>query len=351
MTAPSPRRRRLIFGAIAMLMSVTVAMAMLLAVDLYLHHRAERSAGLNRWGYRGPVVGRKQPNETRIVMLGGSTVFGYGVLWSEAPPALLEEELRRLRPGQAISAVNLGYNNEGAFAALPNLEDYRFLDFDVVILYEGYNDQRGDANINETVYRRQSPVFRLTGYSPILPLYLNEKAMQLSGESGYANPAGEAKAVFRPGLAARTSATAMRTARGIGLAFGSQLDRITANAAIPKTLGDQCAPPWSHFCASMFRAVEYARQLGARVLVVQPPVDALGHASADQQQQKAHLASAFERRYAAANDVRLLDLSDAIDLRDKDLSFDAMHLGVDGNRKLAQLMAPAVQQLAWPVTP
>lgn len=344
-------RRRFIFAMIAMTIPVVAITGIVLAVDLYLHHRAERSAGLNRWGYRGPVVGRKQPNETRIVMLGGSTVFGYGVLWNEAPSAFLEAELRRLLPSQAMSAINLGYNNEGAYAALPNLEDYRFLDYDVVILYEGYNDQMGDSNANETVYRRQSPIFKLTGYAPILPLYLNEKAMQLTGESGYANVTGEAKTVFRPGLAARTSASAMRTARQIGLAVGDQLNRFATSPAIPKTFGDQCAAPWSHFCASMFRAIEYSRQQGAKVLVVTPPMDPQGSAIVQQREQKAHLTAAFEKKYATAADVRLLDLGAAIDLRDRNLSFDAMHLDVDGNRKLAQLMAPAVQQLAWPVKP
>jgi hypothetical protein len=43
-----------------------------------------------------------------------------------------------------------------------------------------------------------------------------------------------------------------------------------------------------------------------------------------------------------------LDLSQGIDLSDKNYSFDSMHLGRDGNLKLAQLMAPSVLALAWP---
>lgn len=60
-----------VFGTVVLLAGV------LLAADLYAHHRVERSVGVNRPGYRGPVAGRKQPGEPRVVMLGGSTVFGY----------------------------------------------------------------------------------------------------------------------------------------------------------------------------------------------------------------------------------------------------------------------------------
>ena len=52
------------------------ASAVLLAADVYLHWRVQNAGAVNVWGYRGPVVGRKQPNEIRVVVLGGSTAFG-----------------------------------------------------------------------------------------------------------------------------------------------------------------------------------------------------------------------------------------------------------------------------------
>src|SRR4051812_3978846 len=108
-------RRRLkyvAFAVCAALLACVVGIAALLAADLYLHKRSERSAGLNRWGYRGPVVGRKQPGEIRVAVLGGSTVFGYGVMWDEAFPALLEQRLNAgARDGARFTVVNLGYNN------------------------------------------------------------------------------------------------------------------------------------------------------------------------------------------------------------------------------------------------
>jgi hypothetical protein len=87
------RRKLIVFAFLAVTLSMVLTLIVVLGADLYLHRRAERSAGLNRWGYRGPVVGRKQAGEVRVAMLGGSTLFGYGGPWHEAVPALLERFL------------------------------------------------------------------------------------------------------------------------------------------------------------------------------------------------------------------------------------------------------------------
>src|SRR5689334_15479584 len=136
-----------------MTLSLVMIMGLLLVADLIVHHRAEKSAGLNRYGYRGPVIGRKQPGELRVAMVGGSTTFGYGVAWNESIPAYLESKLKQ-RLGRPVSVVNLGFNNEGAYAFLPNLQDFAYLDYDVIILYEGYNDLGGDERPNRSVFRR-----------------------------------------------------------------------------------------------------------------------------------------------------------------------------------------------------
>ena len=82
------RRKKIVFALITITISFVGMLVLLLAADLVLHQRAERSAGLNRYGYRGPVIGGKQPGELRVAMLGGSTVFGYGVAWNESLPRI-----------------------------------------------------------------------------------------------------------------------------------------------------------------------------------------------------------------------------------------------------------------------
>ena len=110
------RRRRLIFGVAASMLSFVVALALFAAVDVYLHWRTQELAGVNIWGYRGRPVGRKRPNEIRLAMLGGSTAFGYGLPPRESIPAFLERRLNADAPGRGrhFVAVNLGAPGQGA---------------------------------------------------------------------------------------------------------------------------------------------------------------------------------------------------------------------------------------------
>src|SRR5262249_31870034 len=141
-----PRRRKVVFALGAVLLAAVASLAVLIAGDVYLHRKFERSAGFNIWGYRGPVAGRKQAGAYRGVMLGGSATYGYGTTWEESIPAVLERNLRARPVGafRRVSVINLGYNNEGAYSFKYTLDDYRSLRYDLAILYEGYNDLMGD---------------------------------------------------------------------------------------------------------------------------------------------------------------------------------------------------------------
>lgn len=347
------RRKFLLFAAAAVSLSVLLTMVLALAADLYLHQRAERSAGLNRWGYRGPVAGSKQAGELRVVMLGGSTAFGYGVTWDEAIPALLERELNA---GSAtpFSVVNLGFNNEGVYSFLPTLEDYESLDYDLVVLYEGYNDLFGDVAPNRAVYRHDSVVFRLTGYFPILPLALNEKALALrhgSLDAAYAATRNEpgAPTVFRPGLASRTSATALEAAESVSNALGRQLGRFAAKpSAAPHASEAGCATPWSHYCDSVFAAARHAAERGKAVAIAGQPLLANSGRESHRSQQQA-LAQMVQRQFAGNSRVRYVDLTGAIDLTDTAHAFDGMHLNAGGNAIIARALAPSVRELMMAV--
>jgi hypothetical protein len=308
-----PGRRYVLFAVAAAVLSFVLVLSGLLVVDLYLHRRAERSAGLNVWGYRGEVVGRKQPGEVRIAFLGGSTMFGYGVTWDEALPAVVERQLNEPPPAGSppVRSVNLAMNNEGAYSFLYTLQDFEFLDYDVAVLYEGYNDKMGDDDGgNRSLYRHDSAVFRLTGYYPILPLVLSERAMMLryGGDLNAAYEAtrgGEGKTIFRPGLASRSAASALDAAASVGESLGRQLDRLSAGG--PRAVDDAteagCAPPWSLYCQSVYVAVQHVLGQGKRVAVVsQPlPLGPLGTTHLDQQRALADmLRRHFEGRCASA---------------------------------------------------
>lgn len=345
------RRKKIAFALAAIGLVFAGMFTLLLGADLYLHHRAERSAGLNRWGYRGPVAPRKRPGEVRVVMLGGSTTFGYGVRWHESVPALLEAGLHAVEGGARFRTINLGFNNEGAYASVPTLEDYAWLDYDIVALYHGYNDLLGDSDVNTAVFRHTSPVFRLTGYFPILPMVLEEKAMALrSGgnlDAAYKSARdGSAPIVFTPNVAQRTSATALEALSNATAAVGGQLDRMAAKVAPEQTPGETgCESPWMRFCDSIYRAVTHARARGLGVMVIaQPRGTGKNFAALDGQRRQ--LAAMLSRQFGDDRGTLFVDLSGAIDPSTSPSSFDGLHLNVEGNAAIARALVDPVITLA-----
>jgi hypothetical protein len=328
-----PPLKRAVFALVAMTGSFVLILATLLAADLYGHSRVERSAGLNRQGYRGPVVGRKQPGETRIVMLGGSTVFGFDMEVDDTLPAQLDRELRKVEPNARV--INLGYHQEGAVSFVPTLHSYEFLDYDLVVLYEGYNDIFGDAQPNNSQKRHASPVFRAIGYYPILPQVLREKAGFLRTGGG---------PTFKPGLANRTSASAMEATSAISEAFSRTLDRLIDPVDAAPHSGPGCGAPWSHYCNSVAAAVRLVRGWNKVVLVVGQPRLDYGGVERHESQQRA-LGEMMARDFGKDAGVRYVDFFDAVDLRLGAVTFDGMHLTREANGTVAVKLAPLVREM------
>src|SRR5438105_2599514 len=112
---PLSRGRRLAFVVLAFLVVTVLGMALLLALDIYVHRRVQYEAGVNIRGYRGDVVGRKQPGETRLLAIGGSTVFGYGLPWNESWPYYLEQKIAGRQDVRGpVRVVNLGIPTDSA---------------------------------------------------------------------------------------------------------------------------------------------------------------------------------------------------------------------------------------------
>ncbi len=159
----------------AIVSTAALAFALLWAADIFAHRRGESGAGVNIWGYRGPVTRQKAPDEIRLVVLGGSTAFGRELTGSM--PAYLEDYLNNARlRGDAsfqstspITVVNLAtpYDHVGAFEG--TLDDYAWLRDDVVCLYIGHDDSAPSREAARAGWRRQSAIFRAFGYLPILP--------------------------------------------------------------------------------------------------------------------------------------------------------------------------------------
>jgi lysophospholipase L1-like esterase len=341
------RRRILVVVAAASCVCAS-GLAVLLAADVYVHQRVQNLGGVNVWGYRGPVVGRKRAGETRLVVLGGSTAFGYGVPYDEAFPFYLEQKLNRSAvDGRRYSVVNLGAPSQGAYGFRFDLQDYSYLAYDAVILYEGYNDlgMHGVPSAvpprntpNYSLWRRQSPLFRMAGYFPILPLALREKAMQLTA-GGDLDAAYRGKVTFKPGLATRVTASTLRSAAVVADQVGFQIG--TFSGQVPSTApSPEDVETWRHYTTSVLDAVSFARQRGVKVAVVTQP-----YASDTHVLQQQALAAALRSAFGADSLVRYVNLGTAIDVRDRTLAYDGLHLVAEGNERIAEQLLPPVRDL------
>lgn len=347
---PSPvapvlsRRRRFAFALFSVLLALGLCGVALLGADLYLHVRVERLAGANRWGYRGPTVGRKRNGEIRIVALGGSTAFGLGLPWNEAWPFHLGQLLNGRSTEHHYSVVNLGAPGQGAYGFRFDLTDYSYLQYDAAILYEGYNDLGYGMTFDPTpgvenhyLWRRQSPVFRLTGYFPVLPLVLREKAMVM-GAGGNLDAAYRGRVTFKPGLATRTTAAALTDAAEMAESLGHQLGRLTAAPLLSHAPLDTRS--WAFYVDRVLTAVTYARERDVAVIVVTQPYISDAHVA----QQQA-LADALAARFGRDAGVRYVNLGRTIQVSDHRLAYDGMHLVAGANRMIAEHLVPTVEAI------
>jgi hypothetical protein len=336
------------FAAAAIALAVVVSVTALLAVDLYLHGRYERSAGFNVWGYRGSSVGRKKADEYRLVVLGGSAAYGYGVSADEALPAVLEQMLRMRTQSPRFTVVNLGYNNEGAYSFNATLDDYAWLRYDLALLYEGYNDL-SYWRPNTQVFRHDSPMFRLAGYMPIFPIIFKEKAAaMMSGGDPGALYRRDQKTTFHASLAAKTGATLLTSTADVATSLETQLGRMKAEPVPHVDAGAQTGcGKWGAYCRSIEVAIESARRHRAQVMVAtQPYLRAGEYTQRAHRDQQDALRSFLMRRFGTARDVKYIDLGDTVDLEDPHLSFDHMHLRAEGNARVASAFIPAVIEMA-----
>lgn len=318
----------------------------IIAGDVYLHRKYADLVGLNVWGYRGPAVGRKQPNEWRLAVLGESTAFGYGVHWKQAFPAYLQTLLNESpsTAGRRVRVVNLAYNNEGAHSYRVTLRDYEYLDADAVLFYSGYNDLGG---ANTSVFRHDSAIFRLTGYLPIFPLIFTEKAMAIRWNGKLDDAYWGRKTTFRPNITQRATATALETAVAISRSLDAQLGRqLPASTVANATAeGTACGEQWAYYCGEMYEAIKLALDQGKQVLMVTQPYHRPAHAPHLHEEQQQRLGAFLRDRFGGRPRMHFANLGQTVDLKDATLAYDSIHLNAEGNRRIAAALAPHVRGL------
>ena len=273
--------------------------------------------------------------------------------WDQAIPAVLERRLASRQPQPSrFTVVNLGYNNEGAYSFKPTLQDYLWLNYDLACLYEGYNDLAGDPRgPNLSVFRHESPVFRLTGYLPIFPIVFKEKAASmLNGGDAGALYRDRKKTTFRPGLGTKATSGMLNATAEIAQSLEQQLGKVATEPRheITGIASTGCQYPWQEYCRSVLVAVEFALQHDKQVLVVTQPYEAVSpYVTMRHKEQQREMAAMLERRFADEPRVAYVNLGDRVNTLDQTLSFDAMHLTAAGNERIAGgLVAPVLGMAA-----
>lgn len=101
-------------------------------------------AHVNRQRFRGPEVALPKPAGTvRIVLLGGSTTFGWGVNDDQSIDAHLRELLPARLPGRRVEVVNAALDGYDSWQLLERVRgDVLAIDPDLLIVNTGINDVR-----------------------------------------------------------------------------------------------------------------------------------------------------------------------------------------------------------------
>jgi len=301
--------------AAALIVEMAVIAALLtIALDVYAHKRVERLGGVNLWGYRGPVMPQRRPNEIRIAVVGGDVAFGWGVAASEtlAPTVRQLVALETDKPGRLlrpVTAVNLGAIGlaPGQYAGW--IERFAYLHPDVVCIVADPPEHRAPGG--SRLPDRESTAFALFGYAPMLPLVVEEKGKLLGS----------------PLFEAVGSAAAGVDHAVAGFMRHSSRDGDSQQSA-----------------ASYARAIEAAAQAalrnGVAVVIVAPPYE-----GADDVRDHEALAALIGSRFTGERRVRFVDLSAAPDISDEGLWLKERAFSTAGHAKVAEYVTPSVLDL------
>lgn len=160
---------------------ISIILTSVIFLDIKIGEKMNfKYAGYNYKGYRGEIKGLKKNDFKRIITLGGSTTFGYGTTYQESWPYLLEQLFEKKK--YKIDIVNLGLQSNTIRGILLDLNHYDYLDFDIAIIYSGYNDCHYKG-LSEVLTRHENFFFKNFGYLPIIQTYLVEKTILLLGKN------------------------------------------------------------------------------------------------------------------------------------------------------------------------
>jgi hypothetical protein len=280
---------------------VVLALLVFVLFDVAAHRRSSGRFGVNQWGYRGVLV-RVPHQGVHIAMVGGSAAFAARTAWPDTVPAQLVSHINaRLgwtqpKRGEPYASIaDLAEPGAGAGTYANALRDFAYQRPDIVVVYDGYDDDRSAGLLG----RHRSVVFRLTGYLPQSPA------------DWFARPSSTTvpEPAPSPSLLEQPSSTMNLSCDGVSAAY----------------------------CDAMIEAVRVGLQQGSDVFVAAPPL-----VSARHEQQQQSLAAALARAFGGERRFHYVDLGRAIDVHDPELASNGVYPTPAGSRILASQLAEAM---------
>ena len=117
---------------LVVLVSAVAAIALMVGVDQYAHRKFDGSGTLNYRGYRGAIVGQKEPGERRIGVFGGSSAMGYGLPPDQSIAARLGALLNR-DGGRRTTVLNLAATGDDTLVSFAsNYQQFAYLQLDAL---------------------------------------------------------------------------------------------------------------------------------------------------------------------------------------------------------------------------
>lgn len=277
-------------------------------------------AGWNSEGYRGIKKKEKKEGFERIVTVGGSTTFGYGTTYLHAWPHLIEEKF--LENSLKADVVNLGQLSQGIWAIKRDLLHYDYLDYDYVIFYSGYNDSNPNI-LNKSSARHYDLFFKLFGYLPILDTYIYEKMILIfygDLEKFYSDKLKDTEAV----------SFSLDKENNPVRKKNQKKNNVNSNLAVENKA------PFQDYINEYNETFRFLLNKNKKIIFIHQPK--LENYNFIQREKINELLSGYP-------EIIQLDYTNLIDLSDKKISLDYMHLTIEGNTRLANKLFEDIQNL------
>ena len=292
---------------------ITITLLVVYVLDRVVGNKFNKIyAGWNKEGYRGEIKKNKKKNSYRIIAVGGSTTFGYGTKYDQSWPFLLEKKF--LSDEKDVDVVNLGGLSHGMWAIHKDIIHYDYLDYDCVIIFNGYNDINPD-HLAKFSKRHNNLIFKLFGYLPTLDVYLYEKiALMIYGDL------------------AKFYSSKRTEGKDETFYFDNNKKILTEdeNKKLQKKLEAKLKlnKPYEDYINEYSKVLNYLIKNRKRIIVIHQPN--LSSLVLDLQKLNVdNLLSKYE-------EILVLNFRNLIDLQDKNLSMDGMHLTHEGNNIIAE---------------